>query len=153
MRHLAVTATLLFASTGAFLRAEEITALPDDNVPEITAVTGFHSFEDKKQTLFVRLIEADESADVAKNPVALFLVVTNDAGGPDLQVKVWPLPAVAAVRKATLTASGLRVSAAVDGMVDEKTGRLPERTETLTVRYTMEHGQLSDKIRVDRSQP
>ncbi len=133
--------------------AEELTALDETALPALTAVTGFHSLHDATNQLFFRLMEADASAAVARNPVALFLVISNDAGGPDLQEHVWRLPAVAAVKKFSLAKSGLQIAATVDGPVNEKTGRLPEHAENWVVTYSFVKKRLSEHITIRPARP
>ncbi len=133
-------------------RAEQIAALGESEIPSVAAITGFHSLTDKEHALSFRLVEAD-SVDVAKNPVTLFLVITNDGGGPDEQGHVWRLPGVARVTHFSLIKSGVQISAKVDGMVDEQTGRLSEHGETLSVSYAFAKGQSSDQIRIKTSRP
>jgi hypothetical protein len=134
-------------------RAGHVPALDKSEIPSLEAVTAFRAVHDKSRNLFVRLFEADASADVAKNPVALFLVITNDAGGPDLQEHTWRLPSVAQIKNVSLNKSGIQISAIVDGPLNEQTGRLPEHREILNVAYSFAGGRLGDHIEVKISRP
>jgi len=81
----------------------------------LAMVTGLRSIVHKKSGFVVRLLEADGSASVAEDPIALFLVVTNDET-PDSQEHVWRLPhGVDRVRRLSPTASGVDASVEVDG--------------------------------------
>jgi hypothetical protein len=81
----------------------------------LAMVTGYHSIQHKKSRLVVRLLEADGSASVAEDPIALYLVVTNN-GTSDLKEHVWRLPrGVARVRSLSETTCGLDVHVDVDG--------------------------------------
>jgi hypothetical protein len=153
-KHAIVALVLLNAcgrSSGAL--AGQVAALDESEVPSLAAITAFHALHDKSHDLFVRLCEADGSADVAKNPVALFLVITNDAGGPDLQEHTWRLSSVAQIKNVSLNKSGIQISAIVDGQLNEQTGRLPEHRETLNVAYSFTGGRLGDHIEMKTSRP
>ena len=77
-------------------------------------VTGFHSVHHKKSGLEARLLEADGSASVAHNPVALYLLVTNN-GTSDLVEHTWRIPrGVARVRGLSATVCGVDVQVEVD---------------------------------------
>jgi hypothetical protein len=133
---------------------EEVALLPEQEIPSVAAVTGFHVIKDKPNQLFLRVIESDASADVANNPVTLFMVITNDAGGPDLQEHVWRLPQrIAQLKNVSLDKSALKISVIVDGPLDEKTGKAPEQSATIHVAYSWSKGMLNDKIRVRTSKP
>src|SRR5437763_5831259 len=58
----------------------------------LAIITDFHQVFDKQNELEVRLLEADGSATVAMNPVALYVVITNSSSAADLQSHVWLLP-------------------------------------------------------------
>ena len=133
---------------------QEVTALQPDEVPGINEVSAFHSIKSKTNDLAVRVLEADGSATVARNPVELFLVITNDAGGPDLQQHVWRLPrGVADVKRITVDKSALNISAIVDGPLDEQTGRSQEQNAIIHIAYHWSNGILSDKISITTSGP
>jgi hypothetical protein len=77
-------------------------------------VTGFHSVHHKKSGLEVRLLEADGSASVAHDPVALYLLVTNN-GTADSVEHTWRLTrGVARVRGLSVTGCGVDVQVDVD---------------------------------------
>ena len=135
------------------LGSETITALKEEETPGVTDISGFHSVHDKANDLDIRVLEADASADVARNPVALFLVITDNASGGEGQVHVWRLPSVSVVKKVIQTKSGVSISVVWDAVADEKTGKLPMKNETISVSYSMANGTLSDKIKVTAPSP
>lgn len=61
-------------------------------------VTGLHTKLDKQGYEF-RIIEMDGSATVGLNPIYLYLVVTNNLSGDDLQSKIVQLPQVSEIKK------------------------------------------------------
>ena len=76
-------------------------------------VTGFHSVSLKKAGLEARLVEADGSASVARDPVSLYLIVTN--GTADLVQRIWRVPrTVERIRKVSAAACGVDVAVDVD---------------------------------------
>ena len=96
--------------------AEEVTEEP--GVPELGLVTGFHRVVHKASGFDVRLLEADGSATVAWDPVALFLVVTNNET-PDPEQRIWRLPrGVERVRGMSPTTCGVDVRVDVDHIRD-----------------------------------
>jgi hypothetical protein len=58
----------------------------------LSIVTGFHHAFDTQNHFEVRLLEDDGSATVAMNPIALYVVITNNSSAADLQQYVWLLP-------------------------------------------------------------
>jgi hypothetical protein len=77
-------------------------------------VTGFHAVTHKKSGFEARLLEADGSASVAHNPVALFLMATKN-GTSDLVEKIWRLErGVAGVRSIKATGCGIDIRVDVD---------------------------------------
>lgn len=52
-------ALLLASSIAGRVRAEQLAALEDSQIPGVTSVTAFHSLADKANNLSVRLVEAD----------------------------------------------------------------------------------------------
>ncbi len=110
-------------------------------------ITGYHSFFDKTRKWEMRLLEADGSATVAHNPIGLFVVVTNNSSGPDLQEQVWRLPkGVEKVQKATPLESGLEISALGVGGIDEKTQKAILVPKIITVKYEIRNGILADQL-------
>jgi hypothetical protein len=106
---------LFLASQNASGAATEIAPIDDQQARTLGMVTGLHSLRHKRSGLEVRLLEADGSASVAEDPIALFLVVTSD-GTSDLQEHVWRLPRGADhVRRLSETACGVDASVEVDG--------------------------------------
>jgi hypothetical protein len=80
----------------------------------LSLVTGFHSVRHKKSGFEVRLLEADGSASVAQDPVALYVVVTNN-GASDLVERAWRIPrGVARVRGVSASDCGVEVRVDVD---------------------------------------
>ena len=147
-------AAILLAAAGPTGRTGEAAALPEREIPPILAVTGFHSLEDKANKLEVRLLEADASSTVAKNPVVLFVVVTDNAPDDDSQTRIWRLPdGVSVVKKFTGAKNGAQIAAVVDGQMDEKTGRFPSEERLIDISYGLNKGVLSDKLRVSTSKP
>lgn len=120
VRAVLVVAALLIPF-GTRLRAAEVeqaVALGGKEWPALGLVSGFHSVRLKKAGLEVRLIEADGSTSVAENPVALYLVVTNN-GNSDLVERIWRVPrAVARVRRLSASDCGVDLSVEVDRFVD-----------------------------------
>src|SRR5206468_2688357 len=112
--------------------------------------TGYHSFFDKTHHWEVRVMEADGSITVAYNPLALFLVVTNNSSGGDLQEHIWRLPhGVEKLKNVSALESGLKISAFRLGLTDKKTQRAKLVPTIITIRYQVRNGLLADKIVVD----
>lgn len=154
MRGFVIAAVVLLSALATAARAEELIALPDEEIPSLLAVSGFHSVEDKVNKLDVRLLEADGSADVAKNPVTLFVVVTDNAPADDSQTHAWRLPeGVSVVKRFTPGRNGADILALVDGQMNEKTGRFPEFDQVIHISYVFAKGVLSDKLKVSVSKP
>jgi len=90
-------------------------------------VTGFHAVTHKKSGFGVRLLEADGSASVAHDPVALYLVATNN-GTSDLVEKIWRLErGVAGVRGIKATGCGIDIRVHVDHLDSEGRVHVPDR--------------------------
>ena len=87
---------------------------PADKWSVLGMITGYHSVVHKASGLEVRVLEADGSASVARDPVSLFVVVTNN-GTADLEEHVWRLPhGVERVRRLSPTSCGADVQVDVD---------------------------------------
>lgn len=155
MRKRAMVAVMLLGACAQIGRAEEtVSPLKEEETPPILAVTGFHSVEDKANKLEIRLLEADSSGDVARNPVALFLVITDNAPANDSQTYIWRLPGgVSVVKKLTVAKNRVQILAVVDGQMDERTGRFPLQNQIISIAYSFAKGVLSDTIRVTTSKP
>jgi hypothetical protein len=96
--------------------AEEVAEEP--NVSALAMVTGFHRVNHKASGFEFRLLEADGSASVAWDPIALFVVVTNN-GTADSEQRIWRLPrGVAHVRSLAPTSCGVDVRVDVDRIKD-----------------------------------
>ncbi len=107
--------SLLLSAAGANAAATEVDPIESGRASTLAMVTGLRSIVHKKSGLVVRLLEADGSASVAEDPIALFLVVTKDET-PDSQEHVWRLPhGVDRVRRLSPTACGVDASVEVDG--------------------------------------
>ena len=119
---------------------------PLDNSWDMLAiVTGLHAFRDDDAKLDVRLLEADGSATIAKNPIDLYLVVTNNSSAGDLQEHVWRLPIkVVAVSSVKLQRSGLVISAR------QETGTEPQekRVVTISVTYHVTGSMVADQLEI-----
>jgi hypothetical protein len=114
---------LLLSPMGANGASTEVAPIDGQQASTLGMVTGLRSIRHRKSGLEVRLLEADGSASVAEDPVALFLVVTND-GTSDLQKHIWRLPrGVDRVRKLSETACGVDVSVEVDGPGEPNPGK------------------------------
>jgi hypothetical protein len=66
-------------------------------------ITGFHSHFNKLNGFEFRILEVDGSATVAMNPIYLYLVVTNNSSGDDLQSMIVVLPQVSAIQSIRFT--------------------------------------------------
>jgi hypothetical protein len=113
-------------------------------------VTGFHSVRHEKARLEVRVLEADGSASVAWDPVALYVVVTNN-GTSDGEERVWRLPrGVAAVRALSATACGASLRVFVDKIDDGGlvTGR---SARTLRMCFLSADGKMQPSLRMTES--
>lgn len=71
----------------------------DKSLYNFTHITGFHSHIDKQTGFEYRIIEVDGSATVAINPIYLYLIITNNSAGSDLQTKMLSLPKVSSIQK------------------------------------------------------
>ena len=104
-------------------------------------VTGFHGFFDKANRVEIRLLDADGSVTVAKNPVDLYLVVTNNGTPGDLQEHIWRLPLrVARVREVRRIRSGIVIT----GWQDFNPDTAAQRKVTATVTYHL-RGSVLDR--------
>ena len=107
-------------------------------------ITGFHSIQHKKSGFEARLLESDGSASVAKNPISLFLVVTNN-GTSDLVERTWRI-AVGVMKVRNLMAAKCGVDASVD--VDSSDSNRPT-TKTLRLCFLSSDGKLQDVLKVN----
>lgn len=93
----------------------EIAAMNDAQANTLSMVTGYHSLAHKRSKLQVRILEDDGSSSVARDPISLYLIVTNN-GTSDHQGHVWSLPrSVARYRSMSETSCGVDVRVDVDG--------------------------------------
>jgi hypothetical protein len=116
----------------------------------LALITGFHSFQNKKAALDARLLEADGSATVAWDPVALFLVVKS-GGTPQAVLHTWRLSrGVARVRSFVATQCGADVRVDVDRTTTdgEVRGTIPR---TLRLCFLAPDGKLQDRLRVSET--
>jgi len=106
---------LLLSPLAASGASTEVAPVEGKQADVLATVTGVRSIVHKKSGLVVRLLEADVSASVAEDPIALFLVVTDD-GTSNWLGRVWRLPyGVERVRALSPTACGVDASVEVDG--------------------------------------
>lgn len=109
-------------------------------------VTGFHSLQHKKSGLEARLLESDGSASVAKNPISLFLVVTNNRTS-DLVERTWRIPVgVAKVRNLAVAKCGVNVSVDIDSSDSNR-----PTTKTLRLCFLSTGGKLQDVLKVNEA--
>ena len=110
-------------------------------------VTGFHTVVHKRAGFEARLLEADGSASVAQNPVALFLVATNN-GTSDLIERIWRLErGVARVRGVSASACGVDIRVDVDRIDSEGLVRGAQR-KTLHACFISPEGKLLSAVMV-----
>jgi hypothetical protein len=110
-------------------------------------ITGFHHAFDEHRRFEVRLLESDASATVALNPVSIYIVITNNLSGADLQQYVWMLPSrVRAVKGIKLAGSTLRIKTEVDADPYDSS-KSAERD--LTVQYDISDGVLKDTLLIE----
>jgi hypothetical protein len=118
----------MFAPFGVAHSAEQQgKALEGPEGKILGTLTGFHSVRLKKSDFEARLLEADGSASVARDPISLYLVVTNNATS-DLVEHTWRLSrGVARVRGLTPSACGVDVKVDVDRVAPDGrvVGRVP----------------------------
>ena len=149
----AILATIVAAAGLQIAPAGELTALPEEEIPNALAISGFHSAQDNANKLEIRILEGEDS-NVAKNPVALFVVVTDNASSDDSQTHIWRLAeGVSEVKGIRLTNNGARIAAVVDGQMNEKTGRFPTENQVINISYDFAKGVLSDKLKVSTAKP
>jgi hypothetical protein len=110
-----VTLGLLVSQVAVRAAPTEVAPVDDTQARTLRLVTGYHSIRHKRSRLEVRFLEVDGSASVAQDPIALFLVVTNNLTS-DLKEHLWRLPrGVARVRSLYETTCGVDVDVDVDG--------------------------------------
>ena len=113
----------------------------------LALITGFHSVQNKKAGFHARLLEADGSATVAWDPVALFLVVRSGET-PNTVVHTWRLArGVARVRGFVATKCGADVRVDVDRFDSEGEGH-GTRPSTLHLCFLGADGKLQERLRV-----
>jgi len=110
----------------------------------LAIITGFHRAFDTQNQYEVRLLEADGGATVAMNPIAMYLVITNNSSAADLQYHVWLLPhRVSKVKSVELSPPILRIRAEFDADPSDRSKRVGK---VLSVRYGVSRGVLSDTL-------
>jgi hypothetical protein len=123
----------------------EIATMDDAQANALALVTAYHSLAHKRSKLEVRVLEADGSASVARDPVSLFVVVTNN-GTSDYQGHVWRLPrGIARYRSLSETSCGVDVRVDVDGP-EEPTPK--PKPHMLHLCFLSTDGHLSATIRL-----
>lgn len=114
----------------------------------LAMVTGFHALANRQLGFAMRVLEADGSASIAENPVALFVVVTNQ-GTSDLEERIWRLPVrVATVRKVRASQCGLEIDAEMEGEAESGT---PGKKSLATIKacFLNEKGKLRSTLRLE----
>lgn len=111
----------------------------------------WESLRDRQTGFEVRLLEADGSATVALNPIAMYVVITNNSSGPDLQQHVWLLPhRVRSVKEVKLDGSEPRIRAEVDAD-PENPSKVANRQWNLG--YDCSGGVLADALTITEQPP
>jgi hypothetical protein len=129
------------------VRAQDSVAALNEEWQILGMITGYHSFFDETRHWEIRVLEADGSATVARNPIDLFLIVTNNSSGSDLQEHVWRLPhGIEKLQKVSPIHSGLKISAMRVGGIDEKTQKAKLVPMIITARYEVNNGALSNQV-------
>jgi hypothetical protein len=129
----------------------DVIAASDEEWQSLAIVTGFHIVNGPKSNFQARILEANGQATVAINPIALFLVVTNDSSAGDLQQHIWRLPlTVAQVKSVAPTDSGVHIVARLDAVPD---ANVKARDVNVIVRYEVANGVLKNTITVQQEQP
>ena len=104
---------------GAFAAEQGPELLEGERWQALGLITGFHSVQHKKSGFEVRVIEADGSASVARVPVGLYLVVTNNGTSDGIE-RTWRLRrGVARVKSLVATPCGADVRVDVDRITSE----------------------------------
>lgn len=117
----------------------------------LAIITDFHHAFDMKNQFEVRLLEADGSATVAMNPIAMYVVITNSSSVADLRNYVWLLPFRASkVKSVQLKAPILEIRAEVDADPFDPSKRAEK---IISVRYSVSHGVLSDTLSMNEGSP
>jgi hypothetical protein len=115
----------------------------------LAGITGFHSVVHRRSRVAVRILEADGSSTVAQNPVALYVVASNQLSGQEAVDYVWRLPrSVAGVRAVAANDCGVDVDVDVDA-TDEQgsvTGQLRREVRLCMIR---KDGRLESELKVE----
>ena len=115
-------------------------------------VTALHAVSNKRAGLELRLIEADGSRSVALDPVALFVVAT-DQDTTDRSQHIWRLPrTVARVRKVWSTVCGMDIAVDVD-KPGSSPGAVRQRPLTLKTCFLDAKGQLESNLQMSEEAP
>lgn len=137
----------IFGPFGVALSAEQQgKALEGPEGKILGTLTGFHSVKLKNSDFEARLLEADGSASVARDPISLYLVVTNNATS-DLVEHTWRLSrGVVHVRGLTPRACGVDVKVDVDRVAPDGrvVGRVPR---VLHLCFLSSDGQLQTDLK------
>jgi hypothetical protein len=145
---LGVACLALLSSTCPVWAVEFGESLAEKEWEALGLVTGYHSVHHKESGLEARLLEADGSASVAWDPVALYLVVTNSGTSHRVQ-RIWRVPrGVARVRGFVATSCGADVRIEVDrissdGLVNGTTSK------ALRLCFLSADGQLQPRLTVN----
>jgi hypothetical protein len=140
-----VLSAVCFLSASAAEEVQE--AQPVEKWSVLGMITGYHSVVHKASHLEVRVLEANGSASVARDPVSLFVVVTNNSTA-DLLEHVWRVPGgVVRVRGLSATSCGADVAVDVDKV--SKDGRVVDaRPATLHLCFLSPSNTLLPKLTV-----
>jgi hypothetical protein len=126
--------------------SQEVVPLADQWSP-LAMITGFHSVPNRAGWA-IRVLEADGSASVAENPVALFIVATN-GGTSNLRQNVWRLPeGVERVKRVAGSRCGVDIQAEVDNRDDPAAGPKAVVVKTCFIRA---NGELESRLRVEET--
>lgn len=139
----AVVLSVFLSANVARGASTDVAPIEGQEASTLGLLTAMRSMRHKKSGLEVRLLEADGSASVAQDPVALYLVVTNN-GTSDLQEHVWRLPrGVARVRSLSETVCGVDVRVEVDGPGEP----IPKASPRVLHLCFLVDGHLASKLR------
>lgn len=112
-------------------------------------VTGFHSLFEKASGFEFRVLEMDGSATVARDPIYLYFVATNNSSGDDLQSVMVKLPGVSKMEKVRLAdqPGKILIDASLDRF-NEEGSRIGETPVTMTISCPIHDKKLPEVIDV-----
>ena len=117
-------------------------------------ITGLHTHFNKDAGFEYRIIEVDGSSTVAFNPISLYLVVTNNSSGDNLQSRMVTLPRVSAIKRVRFTdeRSIIHVDVMLERQNDDGTQTFT-RPATIVIAVPVKEGRLPKVIDVVVDQP